>query len=72
MGAAGDERQSGAAAPTQHVYRRLGSRGLEPAEAGNLTAFLIGVRPVESGWEIGEIERLLFVGYLVAHGRLRP
>lgn len=34
--------------------------------------FVIGLGPVESGWMIGEIERLLFVSFLVAHGRLRP
>jgi hypothetical protein len=73
--AAGPDRVDGDARPTpsaRAVYRLLASTDLEPAEAGNLTAFLTSLGPVEGGWMIGEIERLLFVRYLVAHRRLRP
>ena len=45
--------------------------GMRPAEAGNLTAYLNGLTPVEDGWTISEVERLLFVRYLADRGRLR-
>lgn len=52
------------------IYRTLGTRGLRPSEAGNLTAYVHGLAPVEQGWRPAEIERLLFVRYLVEHGRM--
>ena len=67
----------GAAQPQRPVpearatYRQLGSIGMMPAEAGNLTAYLHGLTPVEGGWTIAEVERLLFVRYLVDRVRLR-
>ena len=45
--------------------------GSEPTEAGNLTAYLIGLAPVESGWTVDEIERLLFVRHLVERRRIK-
>jgi hypothetical protein len=53
------------------TYRRLTARGLNGVEAGNLTAFLNGLAPVMGGWDVDEIERLLFVLHLVERGRLR-
>ena len=53
------------------IYRQLGSIGMRPAEAGNLTAYLNGLTPVEGGWTIAEVERLLFARYLVDRGWLR-
>jgi hypothetical protein len=53
------------------LYGRLTAKGLDPAEAGNLTAFLNGLAPVSGGWDVDEIERLLFVCHLVDRGRLR-
>lgn len=41
------------------TYRLLGSNGFRTDEAGNLTAYLHGLSPVEGGWDIGEIEHLL-------------
>jgi hypothetical protein len=52
------------------TYRDLGAKGLAPAEAGNLTAYLRGLRPVDRGWTVAEIDRLLFLRYLVDRGRL--
>jgi hypothetical protein len=52
------------------TYRDLGARGLAPVEAGNLTAYLSGLRPVDQGWTVAEIDRLLFLRYLVDGGRL--
>ena len=52
------------------TYRLLGSRGFRSDEAGNLTAYLHGLSPVEGGWAVGEIERLLFLRHLVERGDL--
>jgi len=45
--------------------RLLVAKGLEPDQAGNLIAFKHGLRPVEGGWAVDEIQRLLIVRYLV-------
>jgi hypothetical protein len=47
------------------TYRQLVSKGFRPDEAGNLTAYLHGLPPVESGWHPDEIARLLFVRHRV-------
>ena len=52
------------------TYRDLGARGLAPVEAGNLTAYLRGLRPVDGGWTVSEIDRVLFLRYLVDRGRI--
>jgi hypothetical protein len=52
------------------TYRRLGTLGLGPAEAGNLTAYLRGLRPASQGWSTEEIDRVLFLRYLVERGRI--
>jgi hypothetical protein len=52
------------------TYRQLGARGMRSAEAGNLTALLHGLPPVQSGWTIGEISRLLFLRYLAETHRI--
>jgi hypothetical protein len=52
------------------TFGDLGARGLAPTEAGNLTAYLRGLRPVDQGWTVGEIDRLLFLRYLVDRGRI--
>ena len=64
--------QAGRPVPAARAtYRQLGFIGMQPAEAGNLTAYLYGLSPVEGGWTIAEVERLMFVRYLVDRGRLR-
>ena len=64
--------QAGRPVPAARAtYRQLGSIGMQPAEAGNLTAYLHGLTPVEGGWTIAEVEHLMFVRYLVDRGRLR-
>jgi hypothetical protein len=52
------------------TYGDLRGKGLAPTEAGNLTAYLRGLRPVDQGWTVAEIDRLLFLRYLVDRGRL--
>jgi hypothetical protein len=49
---------------------RRASRYLIAHAFGNLTAYLHGLAPVEGGWTVDEIERLLFVRHLVEHQRL--
>ena len=66
MGATTRERDRRAARlPARAAARFLASNGFRPAEAGNLTAYLHGLAPVEGGWTADEIERLLFVRHLV-------
>jgi hypothetical protein len=54
----------------QGAYGHLRMLGLDPAEAGNLAAFVRGIAPVEQGWTVQEIDHLLFLGYLVEQGRV--
>jgi hypothetical protein len=53
------------------TFRRLRIAGLTAAQAGNLTARLSGLSPVRTGWNVVEIERLLFLRSLVDSGRVR-
>ena len=53
------------------TYRELGARGFAATEAANLTAYLHGIRLAGRGWSIEQIDRLLFLRYLVEHGRLQ-
>jgi hypothetical protein len=59
------------AAAAGATYRLLSARGLRRNEAGNLTAYLYGLPPIEGGWRLQEIERLLFTRYLVEQGHLK-
>ena len=52
------------------MVRQMVMAGCTPAEAANLAALAIGLRPVASGWSIVEIERLRFLRHLAASGRL--
>lgn len=54
-----------AAADIRAASRYLIAQGFEPTDAGNLTAQLHGLAPVEGGWTVEELERLLFVRHLV-------
>jgi hypothetical protein len=67
-----DDRQTRgqAALAARATYRLLGMKGFAPTEAGNLTAYLAGLAPVESGWTPREIERILFLRHLVQKGPL--
>jgi hypothetical protein len=44
-------------------------RGLEPAEAANLTAFMCGIPVLDQHWSIPEVNRLLFLRELNRAGR---
>ena len=52
--------------------RRLQQSGLTLAEASNLTARLVGLQPVRTGWSLHQIEHLLFLRSIIETGRLRP
>jgi hypothetical protein len=52
------------------MIRRLVMAGCTPAEAANLAALAVGLRPVVSGWTGREIERLRFLRHLATSGRL--
>ena len=54
--------------PTRATYRLLLMRGLEPAEAANLTAYLSGIAVAGTAWSIGEVNRLLFLRNLARSG----
>ena len=47
-------------------------RGLAPAEAANLTAFLCGIPVADRHWELREINKLLFLRNLARRGRFGP
>jgi hypothetical protein len=51
------------------TYRQLVTRGLDPNEAANLTAFLNGLAIGPQPWEISEVSNLLFLRELVRAGR---
>ncbi len=75
-----DAREAGAAAPaigvaqplqaepepvqTQATYRLLTMRGLAPAEAANLTAYLVGLNVHKTAWTLTQINRMLFLRQL--------
>jgi hypothetical protein len=56
--------------PAGRTFRRLRMGGLTATEAGNLTARVKGLHAVPGGWQVEEIERLLFVRELVRQGRM--
>ena len=68
VAASGHRPERGSAALA--TYDDLGAKGLAPTESGNLTAYLRGLRPVDQGWTVAEIDRLLFLRYLVDRERL--
>lgn len=46
---------------TSSTYRSLLLKGLSPAEAANLTAFLAGIHVGESTWTLRQVNQLLFL-----------
>jgi hypothetical protein len=60
-------------APTQRVrstYGQLVSRGLDPNEAANLTAFINGIAVGAQPWSVNEVSHLLFLRELYRIGRI--
>lgn len=54
----------------RRLYRRLTAAGFGVAGAGNLSGFVVGLKPVDAGWTIHEIKGLLFLRELVRHKRI--
>ena len=52
--------------------RRLQLGGFSLTEASNLTAHLAGLPPVRTGWNLRQVEHLLFLRSIVESGRLEP
>jgi hypothetical protein len=58
------------ARPARVLFTRLWMCGLTAEQAANLTARLEGLEAADSGWSLVEVERLLFLRWLVESGRL--
>ena len=58
-----------AARPARSAYRQLVSRGLDPDEAANLTAFINGLAVGAQPWKINELSHLLFLRELDRLGK---
>ena len=69
QGSVATSAQPSPASPATSTYRELISRGLEPSEAANLTAFLNGLAVVEQPWKINELSHVLFLRELRRLGR---
>ena len=54
---------------TRSTYRLLQMRGLAPAEAANLTAYLCGLSVAEADWSLRQVNQLLFLRQLAQTGR---
>ena len=57
-----------AARPARSTYRQLVSRGLDPSEAANVTAFVHGLAVGVQPWKINELSHLLFLRELYRVG----
>ena len=54
---------------TRTTYRLLLSKGLAPAEAANLTAFLCGIPVADVHWSLRQVNQLLFLRAMARTGR---
>jgi len=54
---------------TRTVYRLLLMRGLTPAEASSLTAFMCGLPTNDLNWSLGQVNQLLFLRRMRQLGR---
>jgi hypothetical protein len=50
-----------ASCPARSTYRQLVSRGLDPDEAANLTAFVNGLAVGTQPWKINELSHVFFL-----------
>ncbi len=57
---------------TRTTFRLLLQRGLAPAEAADLTAFMCGIPVGEVHWSLQQVNRLLFLRELDRSGRFGP
>ena len=57
---------------TLATYRHLLTKGLQPGEAANLTAFLCGIPVSDIHWKLIEVNRMLFLRRLAQTGAWGP
>lgn len=67
--ATADRSSAGDALVTRSTYRTLLMRGLAPAEAADLTAFMCGIPVGQAHWSLDQVNRLLFLRELSRTGR---
>jgi hypothetical protein len=67
--ATADRAPTGDPLVTRSTYRMLLMRGLAPAEAADLTAFMCGIPVGEVHWSLDQVNRLLFLRELTRTGR---
>jgi hypothetical protein len=54
---------------TRPLYRLLQMKGMTPAEAANLTAFMCGLPATSHDWSLKQINQLLFLRQMQQTGR---
>jgi hypothetical protein len=54
----------------RRLYRRLTAAGFGAAGSGNLSGFVVGLRPTNAGWSVREISGILFLRELVRQERI--
>jgi hypothetical protein len=54
---------------TRAIYRLLQLKGLDPAEAASLTAFLCGLPTSDLRWSLKQVNQLLFLRRMQQTGR---
>ena len=67
------KRQAGTSATpapaTRSIYRLLLMKGLAPAEAASLTAFMCGLPTTDLHWSLNQLNQLLFLRRMRQTGR---
>ncbi len=54
---------------TRPLYRLLQMKGMTPAEAANLTAFMCGLPATSHDWSLKQVNQLLFLRQMQQTGR---
>jgi hypothetical protein len=54
---------------TRSLYRLLQMKGLSPAEAANLTAFMCGLPATGHDWSLRQVNQMLFLREMNRTGR---
>lgn len=53
------------------LYRRLLIMGYSKEDASNMIANLMGLGPLEHGWSVKELQKLLFLKYLIVEDKVK-
>ena len=57
--------------PPKVLYRQLLLRGLTPKEAANLIAHMEGLDIIATGWDIKQIEKIMFLRALIEMDKIK-